>query len=506
MRLAQRQRSQSASIPAPVGGWNARDSIGDMERADAVSLTNWFPATTEVMVRQGYTNWATGITGQVETLLSFAGASTTKLFAVASGSIYDATAGGVVGAAAVTGLTNSRFQYVNMETAGGNWLMAVNGADKMRYFDGSVWAVDGGTYTITGADTSNWIDITLHKQRLWGIKKNSLTAYYLPTGSIQGAASAFDLSAFFQLGGSLSSVTTWTIDGGYGIDDYLVFVTNRGEVLVYGGNDPLGAWAMRGLYRMGAPVGNRCAYKFGGDVLVISQDGLIPLSQALLSDRTNPKAAISAKIQYAVSSAISSYSGNFGWQVLNFPKNNMLILNVPVGTGSQQQYVMNTLTGAWCNFTGWAANCWALYQDSAYFGGNGIVALAFSGYTDNGSIITADGLQAFDYFRSPGNRKRFTMLRPVFRASAAPQAQASINVDFDTNTPPATLAFSPSVAGTWDNATWDRSQWGGLDIYKNWQGAAGSGYSGAPRVICATGGADVRWVSTDIVFERGSVL
>jgi hypothetical protein len=234
----------------------------------------------------------------------------------------------------VSGLTNSRFQYVNMETAGGNFLMAVNGADKMRYFDGTTWSADGGTFTITVADTSNWIDLTLHKQRLWGIKKNSLTAYYLPTGSIQGAAVTFDLSAFFQLGGSLVGVSTWTIDGGQGVDDFLVFVTTRGEVLVYGGTDPAGAWAMRGLYRMGSPCGNRSMYKFGGDLLVICQDGLFPLSKAIQSDRIDQKQAVSAKIQYAMSLAISTYGSNFGWQVLNYPKDNALILNVPVTSGS----------------------------------------------------------------------------------------------------------------------------------------------------------------------------
>jgi hypothetical protein len=478
-----------------------------MAPQDAVYLTNWFPATTDLQARQGYSQFATGFgSAQVETLFSFAGTSTTKLFGVAGGSIYECTSGGATGAALVSGLTNSRFQYINMETSGGNFLMAVNGADKMRYYDGTTWSADGGTYTITVADTSNWIDLTLHKQRVWGIKKNSLTAYYLPIGSIQGAASAFDLSAFFQLGGSLVAVSTWTIDGGYGVDDYLVFASSRGEILIYGGTDVLAAWAMKGLYRIGSPVGNRCLYKWGGDLLVISQDGVFPLSKAIQSDRIDLRSALSSKIQYAISTAITSYGSNFGWQLLNYPKNNLLLLNVPISVGSQQQYVMNTLTGAWCNFTGWAANCWGLFQDQAYFGGNGFVGLAFTGNTDNGSIITADGLQAFNYFKSPGNRKRFTMLRPVFRANGQPNAQASVNVDFDINASPVTLTFSASSAGTWDSAVWDVGLWGGTDIYKNWQGASGTGYSGAPRVVVLTQGTDVRWVSTDIVMERGGIL
>src|SRR6185503_17853958 len=135
-------RATPASLPAPVGGWNARDALGEMAPMDAVSLTNFYPATTDVMVRNGNTHFATGISGQVETLFNYSGGATKKLFAVASGSIYDITAGGAIGAASVTGLTNSRWQYVNNTTTGGSYLQAVNGADKMRVFDGTTWHKD----------------------------------------------------------------------------------------------------------------------------------------------------------------------------------------------------------------------------------------------------------------------------------------------------------------------------------------------------------------------------
>jgi hypothetical protein len=502
-----RATSRPVSIPAPVGGWNARDSLGDMPTTDAVSITNWFPATTEVVLRKGCSVYSSGITGQVETLFSYAGPSATKLFAVAGGSIYDCSAGGAVGAAAVSGLANSRFQYVNMETAGGNFLIAVNGSDKMRYFDGTTWSADGGTYTVTVADTSNWTNLTFHKQRLWAIQKSSLKAWYMPVGSIAGAASLFDLSAFFQLGGYLVAVANWTLDGGQGLDDYLVFISSRGEVLVYYGNDPLGAWSMKGLYRVGSPVGSRCLYKFAGDLLVICQDGLMPLSQALQSSRVDPRIAISNKIQYAVSTAVSSYGATFGWQVLNFPRENMLILNIPISSGQQQQFVMNTINGSWCNFTQWFANCWELYRDAPYFGSDGKVYKAWEGTDDAGFSIPADCLQSFNYFDRPGSLKRFSMCRPVLRASSVPAVQAQINVDFDVNLLPASLQYGAAAGSLWDAGIWDSSLWGtGLDIYKDWQGASGIGYAAAPRVTLAGQGIDVRWVSTDIVMEHGAIL
>jgi hypothetical protein len=505
-------RATPASLPAPVGGWNARDALGEMAPMDAVSLTNFYPATTDVMVRNGHTHFATGIVGQVETLFNYSGGATTKLFAIAAGSIYDVTAGGAVGAASVTGLTNSRWQYVNNTTTGGSYLQAVNGLDKMRVFDGTNWHADGdgAPYNITGVDSATLSNLTVHKFRVWFTQKNTLKAWYLATSAIGGAATAFDLSGTAQLGGYLVSMFTWTIDAGYGVDDLAAFITSMGEVIVYRGTDPSSAstWALVGVWRIGAPIGNRPCIKFSGDMLIICQDGVYPMSGALQSSRTNPKIAVTDKIQFAVSSAISLYGSNFGWQLLQFPKENMLILNVPVQAGqNQQQYVMNTINKSWCNFTGWEANCWELFEEDPYFGGNGFVAKAWDGLSDNGTNIAADGLQAFNYFGSPGQLKRCTMIRPTLFTDGTPSAFTNVNVDFDLNDTTAPLSFTGTIYGVWDVGLWDSAVWGGdLNVSRQWQGATGLGYAFAPRLKTASQGIHVQWVATDLVFERGGIL
>lgn len=498
------------SLPAPVGGWNARDSIAAMPPTDAVSLTNWFPTTTECQLRKGYTNWATGLPGQVETVMAYAGGAVDKLFGVSAGSIYDCTTNGAVGAAAVAGLANSRLQYINNATAGGNYLMAVNGADKLRYFDGTTWSADGGTFTITVANTANWSQILLHKQRVWGIVKNTLTAYYLAPGAIAGAASLFDMSPFFKHGGFIVAAGGWTVSSVQGPNEHLAFITNKGEVLVYAGSDPssITTWTMQGLFRIGAPIGDRPLVKFSADLLIITQDGVEPISKALDTQRTSAQAAITDKIQWAVSDVINSYQTNFGWQLMDFPQGNFLIVNVPIATGSQQQYVMNTITGAWCNFTGWSANCWELYKNNAYFGGNTVVCLAWNTNADNGMNITANALQAYNYFGSR-TLKRFTMSRPIFRASGQPAIFAGYSIDFDTTDNTTALAYASSAAvGTWGSGQWGTATWGAtsLNVIKGWQGANGVGYAAAPRVKTTSQGFDLRWVSTDVVFERGAFI
>jgi hypothetical protein len=62
--------------------------------------------------------------------------------------------------------------------------------------------------------------------------------------------------------------------------------------------------------------------------------------------------ALSDKIQGAFAAAAAQYKNNFGWCLLYNPKNNALIVNVPVSVGAnQEQFVMNNITKAWCKFT-----------------------------------------------------------------------------------------------------------------------------------------------------------
>ena len=494
-----------ASLPAPTLGWNARDALPDMDPADAPILTNWYPLTTELLLRNGYTQYATGLGSQVETVMAYAGASTNKLFGIAGSSIYDATSGGAVGAAVKTGLSNARWQYINIATPGGNFLSLVNGTDAPLTFDGTTWA----NPSITGVTAANLIGVTSWKNRQVFIEKNTLKAWYLPVQSIAGAANVIDMSSYCARGGSLMAVANWTIDAGYGVDDLLVFVTTRGEVLVWKGTDPSSAttFALVGVWAIGSPVGRRCVVKWAGDCLIITQDGLVPLSGALQSSRLNPRVALTDKIQQAISTSVSNYSNNFGWQILPYPKENMLILNVPIAEGSsQQQYVMNTISKSWCNFTGWNANCWELYQDDPYFGGNGFIGKAWNGLTDNGAAISGEGLQAFNYFGSAGIKKQWTMMQPVFRTNGSPSLYANINVDFDLSNTTAPLTFSPTTYGAWDSAVWDTATWGGdLSVSQAWQGCTGVGYCAAPHVLVSASGINVRWTATNFVIRKGAL-
>lgn len=514
-QLVQGNAARVASVPAPVGGWNARDSIANMEPLDAVQLINFFPTVSNCVLRGGSTNWATGMTGQVQTIMVYNGGSSSKMFAAVGTpdlKFYDASTAGVATATTVTGLTNAIWEYINITTTGGTYLYAVNGVDKPQLYDGTTWtAIDAAsTPAITGVTTTTLSNVTLFKNRLWFIQKDTLKAWYLPTSAVGGAAQVLDLSAIAKFGGHLVDLDTWTIDAGYGVDDNLVFVTSNGEVIVYRGTDPASdaTWALTGVWKLGSPIGNRAMLKWGGDLLILTYDGLMPMAQSLQSSRLDPRVALSNKIQGAITQATTNYGGTHaavGWQVYYNARRNAVWINVPIAEGQQEQYVMNTITTSWSQFQGWPANCWETYNDNPYYGGNGVVVRAWDDtYVDNTSNIATNVFQAFNYFDSRGVKKYFTRARPSIFTNGLPAIFVGINVDFNVDDTTAPISASASAVGLWDAGTWDSALWGsGLQITNNWQGVTGLGYCGSIQLKSASSGLQIEWASTDVVYQTG---
>jgi hypothetical protein len=328
---------------------------------------------------------------------------------------------------------------------------------------------------------------------------------------VGGAAQSLDLSSIARFGGHLVDLDTWTIDAGYGVDDNLAFITSNGEVIVYRGTDPASdaTWALAGVWKLGSPISKRAMLKYGGDLLILTYDGLMPMAQSLQSSRLDPRVALSNKIQGAITAATTSYGGSHaavGWQVFYNAKRNAVWINVPVLDGSQQQqYVMNTITTSWCQFIGWEANVWETYDDDPYFGGNGFVGKAWdSTYADNNTNIAANVLQAFNYLGSRGVKKYFTRARPSIFTNGNPAISVGINVDFDIQNNATPLSYSASAMGLWDAGLWDAAVWGDdLQITNNWQGVTGLGYCGAVLLTSASTGLEIEWASTDVVYQSG---
>jgi hypothetical protein len=482
---------RDASIPAPIGGLNARDSIAEMKPTDALVLDNFVPGTTDCTLRSGMRSWATGLgtgTTPVETLLPYRSGTVNKLFGVAGGKIYDTTNQGVVGAAVVSGLTNSRFQYVNFGTTGGQFLLAVNGADAMRRYDGSAWSDATASPAVTGFDTSLAISINAWGQRVWFVQKNSFKVWYLPLQSIGGAATLLDLSSLFRLGGSLAGMLTWTVPSTQQTQQFAVFVSTEGEVAIFEGYDPANAstWAEAGVARIGRPIGGRFWTRFGSEVVLITVDGFVPLSKVLMLDRSTNRDAVSNKIDSAARLAIAGNPSTFGWCAMLYPTGNKLFINVPTAENTTSyQFVMNTITGAWCRYLGWNANVFETVQDSLYFGGNnGTIYQAEYGTDDDGAAIAGQMIPAFNYFGERVRRKFFRQVRPTIIGLSDANVLLELVTDLNVGSSAASPALS-SASGLplWDVSAWDVTRWSpSRYAISQWQMVSGIAFAASVRL------------------------
>lgn len=515
---------KTTSLPAPVGGLNARDSIANMPAMDASILENMFPSTTSVDLRNGYTTWQNGLPGWVESIMAYNPGSGSKIFCASvnsgTGAFYDVTTQGGTPSQVVSGLTNARWEYTNIATTGGSFMMCCNGVDYPQVYNGSNWqqvtAVSSpfaltGTDLLTGGaiDPRTLICPTLAVNRLWFVQKNTSVVYFLPVTQVGGALSPLNLQQFLKLGGSIVSMVSWTIDNIGGISVYTAFLSSQGEVLAYTGTDPTSSssWSLMAQFRLGPPVGRRHFCRIAGDVAVISADGLYPLSKALMADRDAEREAISEKIQNLINNDVQTYSGNFGWQVVLHPIGNKLIVNVPyVEDSNIYQYVMNTITGSWCKFTGWNAACFETQVNNLFFGTNGAVMLADTGNTDNGNNITGLARQAFNYLGAAGYNKIISMVRPIFLTSGTVTPVCAVNTDFQTVQPTSTPSYQ--VSGTaWDTVLWDTSPWSSsADVQANWLGVGGIGKAVTVYMKIVSQSQTVQWQATDYLFQLGGIL
>ena len=501
--------SVSRTIPAPVEGWDTREALADMPEKRAIILVNWFPSTDKLNIRPGYTSYATGLGAPVETLIEYTPLTGSgQLFGAAGSNIYNVTATGPVGAAVVTGLTNARWQYVNFGTAGGQFVVAVNGADAPRNYNGTTWAT---TPAITGPTATNLTWINSHQRRLWFGERDSLTAWYLPVNSIGGAASSFPLAGLARRGGYIMGMGTWSRDGGDGQDDVAVFLTSEGEAIVYQGTDPAtaGEWSLAGVFQLGKPIGRRCFRKAGADLLIITDEGVVACSTILSIDRSQTeRVALTQQINKAFNDYVRDYGALFGWEPFIYPRRTMLLFNVPVSSTAADQVVFNTITRAPCRFTGIPALTWGLRNNDAYFGSSNGTVYKFDGATsDAGTNINTDALQAFNYFGSPGASKAFKRARPIFEANASPLIAVEMNTDFRV-IPPSSVATSlVNNAALWDAGIWDAGLWGGdQDIYDGWLAVRGMGRAGALRIRTASNALSAGWIATDFTFIPGGQL
>ncbi|WP_157158118.1 hypothetical protein [Bradyrhizobium genomosp. III] len=506
--------SRSAMLPAPTGGWYVGANLADAPAGTAYILDNAFPQLDYVRMRGGSLAYATGMaSAPVTTLIPYNSASASKFFACCAGSIFDITNQGAVGAAAVTGLSNSAIvEYTQFTNSGASWLMAVNGVDAAQLYNGSSWTTSPA---ITGLSGGNLAFVWPFKNRIYGVQANSLSYWYLAVNAIGGAATQVDMSGIFKFGGSIVAGTSWAISSNSGLYEVLTLITSEGEVAIYDGLTPADtAWSLKGLYKISKPLGRRCLLRAGGDLAIMTEDGIVPMSAVMSLDQIAlQNSAITKPIAPAWRQAVIDRTGISGWQLVTWPLESMAIVNLPKATaGDKIQFISNARTGAWARYVGWDANCFGVYNNKLYYGtSDGRVLQGETGGQDDGANYTMTVFPSYSSLRSPGIRKFVKMIRARIQSAFGITPQLTVKTDFDTTKPAQpTASVSTPTGAIWDSALWDAGVWPPtISDQSQWVAAEGFGTVISPvfqLTLSSSTTPDVRLTATEVLYENCNAI
>jgi hypothetical protein len=478
-----------------------------MKPTDALVLDNVVCRPDAVEMMKGNTAGRTGFVAPVETLMTYTTTSGSyELWAAAGSGIFSAVGTGPIGAAVVTGLTSAYWQHTQFSNTAGNWLIAVNGVDTAQIYNGTSWAA----LSVTGVSPASLRNVGVWKRRLWFVENTSMTAWYLPVDAVSGTAVAFPLQGIFRRGGRLQAIQNWSLDGGDGLDDYLVFVTSEGEVAVYQGTDPSSAatFTLQGVYYIGKPIGERFYAQLGGELIMLTSEGLIPLSKYLQTATVDRTKLLTYRIQDLISREITAFGSTRGWEVHVYFDKNLLLLQVPSGAvGSRYQYAMNLITGAWSKLLKTKAVTFCVQGSDLYAGEATRTVNAWVGGLEDGEAIRGAIVPAFSYFGSSARRKHFRMGRLTIQSDLPPSTSQVLLVEFDLTFAPYSGTTSSPGFALWDVALWDSASWGSsLVVYREWYSLPGIAYAATQAIQFIHSGTDWRLIAVDYVYEPGGLL
>lgn len=500
-RKAVATKGLTFSIPAPHGGLNLRDAITALSPDQARRLINWRPSSGQLSARPGLTAHATGLNpSSCKQVAAFRSTTTEKLIAFTTTRIYDVTAAG-----AATELVNSMTNG-NWSTAlFGNRLSMVNGADTPRDFDGTTCATV--TWTGSGLTATNLVNIAQVRNRIWFCEANQADVWYGGIASISGTVTKFQLSQIVS-GGYCMAIGGWSRDAGDGMDDFTVFVMSTGQIAVYQG-DPASTFSLVGIYGGDdsvPPIGRRCLIRLGGELLIITRGGLVPVSAMMSGLGLNLQALEPwGKIAPALAADAILHGARTGWQ--GALHDGFLYVTVPQSDTLSRQYVLNTRNGAWTVYSGLNCSSVASYGNELYMGllGSGTVK-RHAGDDDDGSEIVCEARGAYVVPSQSYASNQYTACRVKIAASGTVTGVIGVDTDYfeETITGDAVALIEAASETPWG------SEWGSPwssppENISSWVGVVGVGRSVAVKLKVYVTSSDTKWSVTDVAFKPGNM-
>jgi hypothetical protein len=533
----QRQITKPEFLPPSQGGINTLDGAASTPPQDALRMINMIPYQFGTTVRKGYQEWcqAVPLGDGIKTIVPYTSKTETtnnsKLFAITSDGIYNITTQGGVPAKVmnwpVKTVNTGWCSWHAYSTLAGQFILLCDLVNGYYIYNGTTdtWAaapalvsVDPILYPSPASTTFDFVAVW--KNRVWLVQRDTGSAWYMEVGTITGKIAPFNFGNKFKYGGNLKGLWNWTLDGGEGVDDYLVAVSQGGDVLVYKGTDPAvaGEFTLNGGFWVGTvPKGRRLAGDLGGDMLLLSSYGLIQLSKLIGGlPLTDANVSISSKINIDLNKVMLRTLDQFGWEVKSFPQAQLIFAMTPEEAGQpQMQFVYSTATKSWCQFNDLPMLTGDTWLGQFYLGDTTNHVYIYGGNLDHVLLSdpagTAQGINwetftSFQSYGAPATFKRVQMLRPQFIGDAIPSYLIAPRFDFDMSTLPGSPAYIPPSGGIWDLSLWDLGVWGGGSIIT--QPPVGAFGIGRYIAIQMKGrsASELTHVGTDVMFDLGGML
>lgn len=460
--MPKRSTASSMMITPPVKGWNTRDPISAMDPDYALECVNFFPAFGTVDLRQGQTLQVTASGNNAFFGTFKSGTVDALLVSNFSGGILSIVPGSSPGTSIAGAVTTTGFFTYFQQFKDRVFMTTDFGLDHIYTWTGTGTIAASG-FTGPGGDDMLLGPMASYKNRIYfahraafssGIPRNGNLEIWYPPGAngvaaITGALAKFDLSTIFRLGGYISFIGSVTRAKDFSEEELFAIVSSEGEILVYSGDSPdSNNWGILGHYFIPKPCSPKSLYYVGSNLVIVTRQGVFGMdaimaggfggssSDSILNnslDDVIKSAFVNAVI--AADSAIFGYD-DLIWSGIYYPRGNYLLINIPLTNITSEQYVMNTVTGAWCRFTNQNAYSWIVYQDRLYYCNPNHTKI----YRADDGNIDADQISgtskpiklrfAQNYFGDTELVKQFTEARPLIYQDQGFQLSMSVDVDY----------------------------------------------------------------------------
>jgi hypothetical protein len=548
------QQLQTVTLAAPTRGISQSENDAFMTPGGAVVQDNWLPTLRGVKLRGGTalhcdlhgghgwdvatwdtSRWDTAPTVDpatrkpVVSMFEYInGASVHQMFAGQPTMLYDVSLPAAV--LVKSGQSDGNYSATQLANASGEHLIAVNDSgDPPLHYDGTTWEVFNASQITgpAGSGVETGLGLTqvwTYQGRMFFIQGGTLNAYFLNVGEYKGVLQQIPLGGSAAKGGALLFGATWSLDTGSGTDDKCVFVTTEGELLVFSGINPAdatvaGNWAQQGRYAIGRPLGKNAHMLIGGDLLIATVDGIVPVSQAINKDAGTLDLALPTRpIRSMWRSEVAAKSDR-PWTMKRWDIFGGVFVTWPGGLpGNRYCALMNNATMAWCRLVGYDALCFAAMGDDFFYGTqDGTIVQCERGGTDQGAPYVATLVGGWELFQAPSAEIVWRQARAVFAAAARQPFQPQLNatVDYVVVIPPPPLAGpDPGVADVWDQGLWDAARFDQATPARPplrntmWVSIGKTGFAHAPVVQITVSQAappDVELLAISATYERAGV-